>query len=464
MSFKLKSKLIVIQCSALIFSLSAVFAATFAWYTASRQTNLTISQISAEDGMQYTLKYFSGNYSSASHKIGYEEDQYADANISYEAPADTTGKYYFNTVTEEDQTPFTISYFSPKHRYSYALEVTSGFAYLSYVRLYLSSFISAASAYDFSQAEQKGIRLAEAINIYGTCFNYSSTTADNDSAVRSFVNGTEVSSISGTGDSPTVTGDLYNRFHFSYNLTDTDGLYNSTQEIATGLLGPSYPTSSSTPKIVFLFTIEFSNNESTFYSSFSKGSPNYWYKDTTGNSNAYQSFISNTADSKGFTLGSMILARENVENINLDAREGTIPATFLDNSASSVTLPTPTKEGYTFNGWYSPDKKQFYQGGATYAKAYPTASSQMAAPVFYAEYTPLSSTVTFDAGTNGTSGVTSASYAYGSIYHSLPVAVGNTGYTFQGWFSAAEGGTQYVEGGKVLLTSDTTFYAHYLAA
>ena len=75
----------------------------------------------------------------------------------------------------------------------------------------------------------------------------------------------------------------------------------------------------------------------------------------------------------------------------------------------------------------------------------------------YAVWTLNTCTVTFDA--NG--GMTAESMrkvTYGSAVGALPTATRN-GYTFDGWFTAASGGTQVTDATKV--TGDVTYYAHW---
>jgi hypothetical protein len=378
---RLKNRLMLIQCSALIFSLSAVFTSVYAWYTSNRKTELQVNQISTETGMTATLKYFTGN-GSGTAKIGYETEEITSSTVTYASGAG----YYFDTVTENDQTPFNILHYSPKHRYSFAIEVTSGFSYLSYVRLKLTSFISAASAVDVRSADGKGIQLAEAIRVYGACFNYGTET-ENNTAASAFVKASEVTSVTGNGESTVVTGELFNRFAFNYGMTPSDsatGTYAVDQDLAAGLLGPSYPASSK--KIVFLFTVEFSNDQSTFYTkdtTNSTSSVNSWIRSTSGNSNAYMTLT----DTKSFELGSLSIVRGMTQDIFTEPMNGE-SATRLDNANASVTLPAaPAYTGFTFGGWYSPEKKQNFAAAATYAKPIPTESDQTCAPFFYALWT-----------------------------------------------------------------------------
>ena len=66
--------------------------------------------------------------------------------------------------------------------------------------------------------------------------------------------------------------------------------------------------------------------------------------------------------------------------------------------------------------------------------------------------------VTFDAN-GGTCATTSKSYESGATLGTLPTAT-RSGYTFDGWFTAASGGTQVTE--ATVVTENVTYYAHWV--
>ena len=114
------------------------------------------------------------------------------------------------------------------------------------------------------------------------------------------------------------------------------------------------------------------------------------------------------------------------------------------------TLPTPTRTGYTFAGWYTA------KNGGT--KVTPTTTMGAANTTVYAYWTVNSYTLTFD-GNGGRPTETSRTVQYGSQYSTLPTAT-RTGYTFQGWYTAKNGGSQ-VSPATTMGASDTTVYAHW---
>ena len=77
-------------------------------------------------------------------------------------------------------------------------------------------------------------------------------------------------------------------------------------------------------------------------------------------------------------------------------------------------------------------------------------------------YTAITSGVTFDANGGKWSDESTSkevSQTYGSTY-SLPADPSRTGYTFVGWFTGQEDGTQITDKTEVKITSGTTYYAH----
>ena len=79
--------------------------------------------------------------------------------------------------------------------------------------------------------------------------------------------------------------------------------------------------------------------------------------------------------------------------------------------------------------------------------------------VTWAGAAPAEQTVTFNAN-GGTCGTATAAYPIGGTYGSLPEA-GWEGHAFEGWWTAAEGGTQVTAASKVTADATRTLYAHW---
>ena len=118
------------------------------------------------------------------------------------------------------------------------------------------------------------------------------------------------------------------------------------------------------------------------------------------------------------------------------------------------TLPTPTRTGYNFDGWYTSST-----GGSK--KTQETTVTSVSSETLYAHWTAKQFTVTFN-GNGGTPSQSSKTVTYDSTYESLPLAE-RKGYNFDGWHTTNNGGTKIISTSKVAITSDQTIYAHWIA-
>ena len=100
---------------------------------------------------------------------------------------------------------------------------------------------------------------------------------------------------------------------------------------------------------------------------------------------------------------------------------------------SAITLPTPTRTGFTFDGWYSDNGLTSLIGAA--GAGYSPASNLTA----YAKWIANSFTVTYDE--QGGSAVLDGSTSTGGSISSSPGSPEKAGFTFDGWFTTTSGGT-----------------------
>ena len=115
-----------------------------------------------------------------------------------------------------------------------------------------------------------------------------------------------------------------------------------------------------------------------------------------------------------------------------------------------ATAPAdPTREGYTFRGWYTAA-----EGGEKWDFSKPVTSSM----TLFAHWSPNAYTVSFDAN-GGKVSVSSKKVLYDAAYGELPSA-SRVGYSFQGWFTAKDGGSQ-VGPATTMGAANTTVYAHW---
>ena len=116
------------------------------------------------------------------------------------------------------------------------------------------------------------------------------------------------------------------------------------------------------------------------------------------------------------------------------------------------TLPTPTRTGYTFAGWYTEST-----GGTRILDS--TTVQITSDQNLYARWEGIKSTVTFDA-QGGTSSASSIQVTYGQTYGTLPTA-SKSGATFEGWYTEVSGGTKIESTTTVSIISSQTLYAHW---
>lgn len=118
------------------------------------------------------------------------------------------------------------------------------------------------------------------------------------------------------------------------------------------------------------------------------------------------------------------------------------------------TLPTCSRTGYTFLGWYTASS------GGTKISTTTVVTKDI---TYYAQWSINSYTLTFNPN-GGTVTPTSKNLEYNSAYGTLPTPTRASDaqytYTFTGWYTAATGGTQVTAATK-MAAKDTTVYAHW---
>ena len=145
---------------------------------------------------------------------------------------------------------------------------------------------------------------------------------------------------------------------------------------------------------------------------------------------------------------------DNTYTVTFDANGGSVSPTSktVTSAAPYGTLPTPTRNGYTFKGWYWHVGSN---GGAIInSDTKVTATSDH---TLVAHWEPKIYTLTFNS--NGGSAVESRSIAYGEPYGTLPIPT-RQGYYFEGWYTSASGGTRVWEP-TTMGAGNVTVYAHW---
>ncbi|MGF6989662.1 putative repeat protein (TIGR02543 family) [Lachnospiraceae bacterium PM6-15] len=115
------------------------------------------------------------------------------------------------------------------------------------------------------------------------------------------------------------------------------------------------------------------------------------------------------------------------------------------------SLPTPTKDGYYFKGWFTSKTGDKQVMSTTVVEISKNQN-------LYAQWLP-GYTVTFNAN-GGVVSLNSKIVGKGLTYETLPVPTRN-GYTFKGWFTSKTGTRQVLESTKVEITKNQNLYAQW---
>ena len=138
--------------------------------------------------------------------------------------------------------------------------------------------------------------------------------------------------------------------------------------------------------------------------------------------------------------------------LTFDANGGSVtPANVSGSFDGNIgTIPTPTRTGYTFDGWFDSAV-----GGNAFTDTTFTAENR----TIYAHWSPKPATLTFDAN-GGSVTPASVSGSFDGNIGTIPTPT-RTGYTFDGWFDSAVGGNAFTD--TTFTAENRTIYAHWTA-
>lgn len=313
------------------------------------------------------------------------------------------------------------------------------------------------------------LRLYHDVNATGRV----ASTSDFMGYAATFTSGTTSSKVanqvSGYSLLDEVKGSSNNRFIFfpsRYGTNDTALEYNTNWAVVSSIVltvttnetdytlsynanGGSGAPSSQTGTGVGSYTFPISNAKPTRSGYTFLG----WSLSSTATSASYQPGGSIT-----LTASDILYAvwKANTYTVSYNANGGSgAPSNQTKTYGVTLTLSNtkPTRTGYTFSAWNTAQNGS----GTSYAPG--GSYTANAAVTLYAQWTVNTYVVTFDA-QGGSVTPASKSVTYGQPYGSLPVPV-RAGYRFDGWFTAATGGTQVTAETVVTVTSAQTLYAHW---
>ena len=172
-----------------------------------------------------------------------------------------------------------------------------------------------------------------------------------------------------------------------------------------------------------------------------------------GDKSTARKIVVNTINSDTFVVlrPSQVISKEVIFDTTTDEK---IPYTLVTKGGTygKLTETEPTKEGYTFKGWY--------KNGNTLLKEDTQVSSFKSFVKVVAKYT--ANTYVVDFNTNGGNTISSKNVTYDSTYGTLETPT-KTGYDFDGWYLDQELTKKVDSTTTVKTSSDHTLYAKWKA-
>lgn len=127
----------------------------------------------------------------------------------------------------------------------------------------------------------------------------------------------------------------------------------------------------------------------------------------------------------------------------------------VTSGAAVGSLPEASKDGFNFDGWFTAPS------GGTKISSATTVTGNV---TYYAQFTSAPVTVYYTViwdANGGTCATASSEIESGAAVGTLPVATKTGDYTFDGWYTAVNGGTKITA--STVISGNVTYYAHYTA-
>ena len=182
---------------------------------------------------------------------------------------------------------------------------------------------------------------------------------------------------------------------------------------------------------------------------------NGWFTAATGGT------LVTSASTVDITADQTLFAQwtASIYTVTFDANGGDTPSLAskpVTYDATYGELATTARTGHTFNGWFTAAI-----GGTLVTSA--STVDITADQTLFAQWTASTYTVTFDANGGDPPSPTNKPVTYDSTYGELATTA-RTGHTFNGWFTAASGGTLVTSASTVDITADQTLFAQWTAS
>ena len=274
-----RNKVIMLSLFNVVMAILCMTTGTLAWFAANRAVEVSGAsfKVLTPRTTDYTLYYLSEFIDNEGNKLDGNKNSLTNLYSGYEPNAFT--KATFNEVLTNDAT--NVSQLWPKMRLTYAIIINSGSATRLSLKKWdeetLPGVVTSSQVEVESVMTNIPVSLTWAINIYGKSYN---VTENNNRQVM----------LNEAFSQYAVDNSLTDQFNFSEQylidhskLAADDNDKNNPIDIAPISMDED-------KKTIVMFSIEFSNDSSTFYQKDNNGN---WEKNTLGNSNCYEGLIFN---------------------------------------------------------------------------------------------------------------------------------------------------------------------------
>ena len=274
---------------------------------------------------------------------------------------------------------------------------------------------------------------------YSTFSNFYSISADMEGAKGDppEISGTNITIYKATLNNQSATSAGTAALWYAYNTYISPYYYYTDSNCATGLAGSKITIPAKTG-----YTF------GGYYTSTGGGGTQYITSGGVMTNNLYKQSGNRTLYAKWTAKTFTVTFDANGGSTSTESKTVTYASTY-------GTLPTPTRTGYTFNGWYTAKS-----GGTQITSS--TTVSITAAQTLYARWTANQYTLTVNPNGGAYAGSTSATtlttkLQYGTTTNGTIAIPERNGYKFLGYYTAATGGTKvYDETGACV--KNTTYF------
>lgn len=247
-SKKTSSRMKIIGATATaVFSLTSAFAGTYAWF--SNNTSVSASgasiKVVAPELLEYEMYYLSSFTDDESNSHDGNQNSITSIFSGYyqeSEDATFTKINYEDGDVSDDPDPTSIDHLWPAHKLTYAFVITQS----TINQLSISSWSEVTGTAEVS--DNNPVCLSWAINVYGKAYNVPKTNNTNNDVAAGYVS---------------YFDDIkHNRLNDVFNYSQVSPAVPPKPEV---VITNDIPTNDEDEQTIVYFTIEFSNDESTFY-------------------------------------------------------------------------------------------------------------------------------------------------------------------------------------------------------